>query len=186
MLKRPQRNLLMILSSIAVIWLLLRLLPWKVALGVGAALLALTLIVMAIAWRFLLGRLHARKRRWDRAIESYQRFEKMLLTRRIGGFVSPLFLGIYTLDGVAVTRGHIGYALIQQRKVDEAEGWLRSSLQRDPLYPVPYVYLGTIAALRGQANFAREHIRKAVELGYSPARAQQTLAKMLADRDRLS
>ena len=183
MLKRPQRNLLMILSSIAVIWLLLRLMPWKVAVGVGAAMFGIALILMAIAWRFLMGRYRLSKRDWPKAIEHYQRFEKMLLTRRIGAFVSPLFLGVYTHDAVAVTRNHIAHAFIQQRKLDEAEGWLRSSLQRDPLYPVPYIYLGTVAALRGQLNQARQHFRKAVDLGYNPARAQETLARLLASNE---
>jgi tetratricopeptide (TPR) repeat protein len=176
----------MILSSIAVIWLLLRLLPWKIALGVGGALLLLGLVLMVIARHFLIGRYRARKRDWPAAIASYQRFEKMLLTRRFGHVVAPLFLGIYTLDPVAVTRTHIAQALIQLRQLDEAEGWLKSALQRDPLYPVPYIYLGTVAALRGQESFARQHLRKAVDLGYNPARAQETLARLLASRDSVS
>jgi tetratricopeptide (TPR) repeat protein len=183
MLKRPQRNLLMILSSIAVIWLLLRLLSWKVALGVAAALFVLALILMVVARHFLLGRYRSSRRKWEGAIASYRRFEQMLLTRKFGSIVSPLFLGVYTLDAVAVTRNHIGHALIQQRKLDEAEGWLRSALQRDPLYPVPYIELGTIAALRGQASFARQQFKKAVELGYSPARAQELLARLLAGHE---
>jgi tetratricopeptide (TPR) repeat protein len=183
MLKRPQRNLLMILSSIAVIWLLLRLMPWNVAVGVGLAIFAIALILMAIAWRFLMGRYRLRKRDWPKAVDHYQRFEQMLLTRRIGTVVAPLFLGVYTHDAIAVTRNQIADALIQQRKLEEAEGWLKSALQRDPLYPVPYIYLGTIAALRGQLNYARQHFRKAVELGYNPRRAQETLARLLASSD---
>ncbi|MFL6579012.1 MAG: hypothetical protein ACJ8MR_20475 [Povalibacter sp.] len=183
MLKRPQRNLLMMLSSIAVVWLLLRLMPWKVAVGVGAAMFVIALLLMAIAWRFLLGRYRLRKRDYPSAIDHYQRFEKMLLTRRIGQVVAPLFLGVYTHDAIAVTRNHIAHALIQQRKLDEADGWLKSALQRDPLYPVPYIYLGTVAALRGQTNQARQHFRKAVDLGYNPVRAQETLARLLASRE---
>ena len=144
---------------------------------------AIALILMAIAWRFLMGRYRLRKRDWVKAIDHYQRFEKMLLTRRIGAVVAPLFLGVYTHDAVAVTRNQIADALIQQRKLEEAEGWLKSALQRDPFYPVPYIYLGTVAALRGQLSHARQQFRKAVELGYNPARAQETLARLLASAE---
>jgi len=62
-------------------------------------------------------------------------------------------------------------------KPDEAEGSLRSALQRDPLYALPYVHLGTIAALRKQDAVALRHFQKAVDLGYSPQAAEQALRR---------
>ena len=174
-LKRPQRYLLMMLSSAAVLWIVLRLLSWQIALGLGAAVLLIALILSIWARHLWLGRFRARRRRWASAIESYQRFEKMLLTNRLAGWLAPLHLGIYTLDGVARTRNLIGEALIQLDKRDEAEGWLRAALQRDPLYPVPYAHLGTIAALRSQDALARREFQKAVDLGFNPIVAEQML-----------
>lgn len=172
-MKRPQRYLLMMLSSAAVAWIVLRLLPIHVALALAAVIVLIALVLAVAARHLFLGRFRARRRQWARAIESYQRFEKMLLTRRLAGWLAPVHLGIYTLDGVARTRNLIAEALIPQQKFDEAEGWLRTALQRDPLYAVPYTNLGTIAALRGQDTVARRHFQKAVDLGFSPALAEQ-------------
>jgi tetratricopeptide (TPR) repeat protein len=173
MLKRPQRYLLMILSSAAVAWTVLRLLSLKAALWLAATLLAIALVLAVWARHGFIGRWHARRRRWDKAVASFQRFEKMLLTNRLSGWLAPLHLGIHTLDGVARTRNLIAQALMQMQKSDEAEGWLRAALTRDPLYAVPYANLGTIAAWRGQDAMARRHFQKAVDLGFSPVVAEQ-------------
>jgi len=179
-MKRPQRILLMILSSVAMTWLLLRLVPVTVAIGLGAVLLMVGLALAIWARHLLMGRYRMRRHDWHRAIGSFQRFERMMLTNRHGGWLQPLYLGIYTLDGVALARNNIGHALIRLGKLDEAEGWLRSALQRDPLYPVPYIHLGTIAAMNGQESAARRQFQKAVDLGYSPVTAQRLLARALA------
>lgn len=179
-MKRPQQILLMLLSSAAVAWLVLRLMPPVVALGVGAAFILMTLVLMIWARQLLIGRYRSRRRQWQKAIESYQRFEKMLLTNRYSSLLMPLYLGIYTLDGVAITRNHIAGALMHLEKLEDAEGWLRSALQRDPLYAIAYVNLGLIAAIRKEESAARRYFSRAVELGYSLANAQQLLARALA------
>jgi hypothetical protein len=53
-------------------------------------------------------------------------------------------------------------------------------LQRDPLYPLPYLNLGVIAAMRDQPELAEREMRKAVQLGYSPTGAQKLLRSVLA------
>ncbi|HEY6640774.1 tetratricopeptide repeat protein [Povalibacter sp.] len=172
-LKRPQRYLLMILSSAAVTWTVLRLMPLTTALWLGLVFVIGALILAVWARHLLMGRVRARRRRWALAIESYQRFEKMLLTQRLSRWLTPVHIGIYTLDGVARTRNLIGEALMELRRPEEAEGWFRAALQRDPLYPVPYTNLGTIVALRGQDAEARRHFQKAVALGFSPVAAER-------------
>lgn len=176
----------MILSSAAVIWIVLRLLPLATALWVVVVAAVAALVLAVLARHFLIGRYRAQRRRWAAAAESYQRFEKMLLTSRFSGLLAPLYLGVYTLDGVAVTRNNIAQALINLGRLDEAEGWLRSALQRDPLYAVPYTNLGIIAVLRRQDSHGRRHFQKAVDLGYSPAAAQQLLQRAQAKAHQLA
>jgi len=179
-MKRPQRILLMLLSSAAVIWLVLRLMPGAIAFGVGVAVLLMVLVLAGWARHLMMARYHMRRRQWTKAIESYQRFEKMLLTSHYSGLLIPLYLGIYSLDGVAIVRNNIAQALMKLGKLDEADGWLRSALQQDPLYAIPYLNLGTIAAIQRQEALARRQFRTAVELGYSPIGAQKLLARALA------
>lgn len=169
----------MILSSAAVIWLVLRLTPWLVVAWLAATVVAILLGLAIWGRHLMIGRYRVRRRQWPKAIESFQRFEKMQLMNPHASLLLPLYLGIYTLDGVALARNHIAQALIHLNEMDDAEGWSRSALQRDPLYPLPHVNLGIIAATRNQEVQARREFQKAVNLGFNPALAQQLLARAL-------
>lgn len=179
-MKRTQRNLLIILSVIAASWILLRQLPLITALWTIGAVVLIALILVLLARDFFIGRYRAHKRDWPKALERYQRFEQKLLTRRWSGLLAPLYFGIYTFDGVALARNNIGQALMNLGRLDEGERWLRSALQRDPLYAIPYINLGIIAGMRGDESAAKRELRRAVELGYSPVGAQQVMRKILA------
>ena len=179
-MKRTQRNLLIILSVITASWILLRQLPLVTALWTLGAVVVIGLILAILGRDFFIGRYRARKRDWQKALERYQRFEQKLLTRWHSALLAPLFFGIYTFDGVALARNNIGQALMNLGKLDEAEQWLRSALRRDPLYSIPYINLGIIAGMRRNEAVAKREIRRAVELGYSPAGAEQVMRKILA------
>jgi tetratricopeptide (TPR) repeat protein len=181
MMKRPQKNLLILLSIVAVLWIVLRELPLAITLGFTAVLLLTGIVLIVIGRHFLLGRFYSRKREWRRAIERYMRFEKKLSTNRANAHFIPLYMGIYSFDGVAITRNSIAECLINLGEMDEAVRWLRLALQRDPLYAVPYTNLGTIAAMRHDSSMAQLEFRRAVELGYSPTAAQELLRRALAE-----
>lgn len=169
----------MILSSAAVIWLVLRLIPPLIALWLAGVFLLAGVVLIFFVRHLLMGHYRMHKRDWTRAIERYQRFEKAVLTHRVTVIASALFIGIYTVDAIALTRNRIAQAMVRQGKLDDAEGWLRSALQRDPLYCIPYTQLGTIAALRGQERIARREFQRAVDLGFWPEHAQQLLSRAL-------
>ena len=180
-MKRTQRNLSIIITAIALAYLVLIRLPLWFALG-AAALLVVTGIVLAILGRdFMIGRYRASRRDWQQALTRYQRFEKKLIKSRLGVLLAPLYLSIYSFDGVAVVRNNIGQALMNLKELDQAEASLRSALQRDPLYPLPYLNLGFIAAMRHQPELAEREMRRAVQLGYSPTIAEKLLRSALAE-----
>jgi tetratricopeptide (TPR) repeat protein len=177
---RPQRNLLLILSPVAILWPILRSAPWAVSRWIGLVLLVVLLILAVIGRDFFIGRYRLRKRAWRPAIESFKRFEHRLETSTWGALLLPLYLSTYTFDGVAVARNNIAIALMNLRQLDEAEGWLRSALRRDPLYALAYVNLGIVAALRKDEAGARRQLQRAVDLGYSATGAQLLLRRALA------
>jgi tetratricopeptide (TPR) repeat protein len=179
-MKRPQRNLFVILSALAVTWLVLLRLPPVLALWLAVALLVFGFGLMVYARDFLIGRYRSGQREWRKAIESYARFEKKLLASRLSVVLIPTHLSLYSFDGVAIARNNIAQALMNLNELDDAVRWLRSALQQDPLYAVPYTNLGTIAALRGDSATAQSEFRKAVELGFSPTGAQLLLRRALA------
>jgi tetratricopeptide (TPR) repeat protein len=178
--KRTQRNLLVILSTTAVVWILLQQLPLVLALPVVGVMFLMAIGMMLWGRDFVVGRYRSSRRDWRGAIESYQRFEKKLLGSRWSGLAAPLYLGIHTFDGVALVRNNIGQAFMNLRELDAAAGWLRAALQRDPLYATPYVNLGVIAAMRKDGARAQREFQRAVDLGYSPTGVQQLLRKVLA------
>jgi tetratricopeptide (TPR) repeat protein len=178
-MKRPQRNLLIILSSIAILWLVLLRLPPVMTLWVAVAAVVFGFGLLLYARDFLIGRYRSRNREWRKAIDRYSRFDKKLAESRMGFVLIPIYLTVHSFDGVAIARNYIAQSLIELNSLDEAVSWLRSALQRDPLYSIPYTNLGTIAALRGDAASAQMEFRKAVELGFSPAAAQTLLRRAL-------
>ena len=179
-MKRPQRNLFIIMSLMVMIYLLATRLPGIVVLYLGAIVLALTLVFMLWSRDFLIGRYRSRQRRWQEAAERYQKFEAKLLEVRWTQWVAVLFLSLYTFDGVAICRNNIAQSLMNLRELDTAEQWLRRALQRDPLYALPYLNLGVVAALRGDKERAVREFGRAVQLGYSPEGAQRLFRQVAA------
>lgn len=177
---RPQRNLLLMLSPIAVLWLVLRTVPWAVGRWVGVAFVLAAFALLLLGRDFLIGRYRMKRRDWQRAIDRFRRFERKVESPRWATLLVPTYCSLYSLDGVAIARNNIAVCLMNLRSLDEAEGWLRSALRRDPLYALAYVNLGTIAALRGDETRARRELQRAVDLGYSPSGAQVLLRKALA------
>jgi tetratricopeptide (TPR) repeat protein len=179
-MKRTQRYLFSIMSALVLVWLLLTRLPPRAALWLLATLLGIALVLAVWGRSLLVGRFYFGRRNWRRAFEHYQRFERRLLASSVSGLAMPLYLGIYSLDGVAITRNQMAQSLLNVGDADGAEYWLRAALRRDPFYAVPYVYLGVLAALRKDIATAKREMGRAVELGYSAQAAQVQLSRALA------
>lgn len=172
-MKRPQRNLCIIMSVLAMVYLLAARLPGEITLYLGAAALALAAILAIWGRDFLMGRYRTRQHRWREAAERYQKFEAKLLAVPWGKLAVVLYLSLYSFDGVAICRNHIGQSLMNMQDLDGAEQWLRRALHRDPLYPEPYLNLGVLAVLRGDKERAAREFGRAVQLGFNPQGAQR-------------
>jgi tetratricopeptide (TPR) repeat protein len=168
------------MSVMLAVYLIATRLPFAiVAWPLAATLLAIAGLCI---WGrdFYLGRHCTRQRKWQEAAERYQRFETKLLATPWRKLAIGLQFGIYTFDGVALARNNVAQSLINLGDLDGAEQWLRRALQRDPMYAVPYLNLGVIAALRGDQVRAAREIGKAVQLGFNPHGAQRLLRRVLA------
>lgn len=178
-MKRPQRYLFIIMTVMVAVYLLLTRLPGEAGLALLAALALFALVVSVWGRDHFIARHHAKRRRWTQAVERYERFEKKLLRARWPKLTVMLYLSIYSLDGVAVTRNSIGQILLNAGDLEGAVRWLRAALQRDPLYAVPYVNLSVIAAMRRDENMARREMTRAVQLGFNPNSAQRILRRAI-------
>lgn len=161
------------------IYLILIRLPPPISLWLSGGIIVFALGLILWGRDFLIARRHTKRRQWSEAARRYELFEKKLLASPWPWLTVPLYLGIYTFDGVAVARNNIAQSLISAGDLDRAERCLRSALLRDPLYPVPYINLGVIAAMRRDKKTAEREMMKAIRLGYNPAEAQRLLRRAL-------
>jgi predicted Zn-dependent protease len=170
-----------IMTVMVAVYLLLTRLPGNAALALlaGIALLAIVTAIWGYDW--FIARRHASRRRWPQAIERYERFEKKLRNGLFARLSILLYLGIYSVDGIAVTRNAIGQVMLGAGDLDGAVRRLRAALQQDPLYPVPYVNLAVIAAKRNDEAAARREMTRALQLGFNPNTAQRILRRALAE-----
>lgn len=180
-MKRPQRYLFIIMTVLVAVYLLLTRLPPAAALAL-LGVLALYVLAVAIWGRDLFFARRAAKRRdWEKAQARYEKLEKKLQRARWHRLTVVLYPSIYSFDGVAIMRNNIAQMLMNVGDLDRAVQWLRSALQRDPLYPVPYVNLALVAAKRRDEAGARREMTRAVQLGFDPRAAQRILHRALRD-----
>lgn len=177
-IKRPQRNLFIIMSVMVMVYLLAIRLPPQITAYLGAAVLAVSAVLMIWGRDLLMGRYRARQRRWREALERYQRFEAKLLAVSWSKLAVVLYLSLYSFDGVAICRNHIAQSLIHMEDLDGAEQWSRRALQRDPMYALPYLNLGVVAAMRGDKQRAAREFRRAVQLGFDPQAAERLFRRV--------
>jgi hypothetical protein len=178
-MKRPQRNLTIIMTVLLAVYLLLTRLPGVAALGLLGALVVFVLGAAVWGRDLLIAHFHSKKKRFAKARERYGRFERKLLGSRWPRLSIVLYPNLYSFDGIALARNCIGQEWVKSEDLDRGVVWLRAALQRDPMYPVPYVNLALIAAKRGDATTARREMTKAVQLGFDPRAAHRMLQRAL-------
>ncbi|WP_457332261.1 hypothetical protein [Rhizobacter sp. P5_C2] len=75
--------------------------------------------------------------------------------------------GIYSNDLASLGFNNIGAADLHCGRAEAAERALRTSIEHDPLNPLPYFNLAVLESLRDAPNKSDEFRRRAFELGYS-------------------
>ena len=88
--------------------------------------------------------------------------------------------GVYTWDVEAMARNNIGAARMELGEIDRAERDLRSALQNDTDYPIPYFNLAVIAYVRDEPAEGDRLIALAAEKGYSGGHLDRTISRVAA------
>lgn len=174
---RPTRNI--------VFWLVVLFVPPLIGLRALAApisLACLGLLVFLIVYGrdFFIARSLDRRKRWQEAIERYKAFEARAARFSVGRFEIPVFLSIYTYSGVALAKNNMAFCYMNAGDLEEAERLCREALELDGKYAVPYVNLGIIAALRGDASASAECLERGFRLGYRNRGIQKQVQQILA------
>lgn len=146
-------------------------------LSVGVLLLAVLVVAIIAGRDFFVGRVRLSQKRWDEALTA---FEAKQLSSRWRRALAPLFVGIYSHDGVAIALNNQAVARLNQGSLTQAQELLQRALSRDAPYAIPHVNLAILAALQGNAAEASREQQLAHELGFRGAGLQRRIRALLS------
>lgn len=125
--------------------------------------------------------------RGRRALDQENPAEALLYLERFRGTLraqpwrkAALWLGwsVYTPSVEAMVFNDIGSSHLALEVPDHAVSAWRTSLELDPLYPIPHANLALVAAAGGERAVAESLLDIAKSIGYSSDALDQTLQKM--------
>lgn len=149
-------------------------------LSVGVLLLAVLVVAIIAGRDFFVGRVRLSQKRWDEALTAFEAFEAKQLSSRWRRALAPLFVGIYSHDGVAIALNNQAVARLNQGSLTQAQELLQRALSRDAPYAIPHVNLAILAALQGNAAEASREQQLAHELGFRGAGLQRRIRALLS------
>lgn len=152
----------------------------QVILYAGVVVVMLFVVIIASGRDFFVGRRRMKQQRWEDAACCFAKFEAQQLDSRWRWATAPLFVGLYTYDGVAIALNNQGVVRLNQGERTQAEGLLRRALERDPLYAIPHVNLALLAASAGDTASALREQELAQMLGFRGRGLQKTIRSLLA------
>ncbi len=147
-------------------------------LGLGWALvMSLTWVSsVALGRSFFRGRAAMSARRYDEAIEHFERFVAAASTKRLRA-LRLLWVGLHTSDPVALALNNLE---LNAGRLQAAVEPLERAVARDPQYAVPHTNLCVAYGLLGDAERAEVHARAAVRSGFSHSRLDTLVRSALA------
>jgi tetratricopeptide (TPR) repeat protein len=166
-------------AAIAVVGVVGVLLAWKAfayrweAGLVLAAVLLLPGRIQARLWRdFYVGLRHLKAGRGEASIAAFTAFRERLRARP--GLKRWILCSwaFWTRDVGAMTAHNLGIAALRLGRPEEARLRFNEALAEDPGYALPHAALAELEAGAGNAEAARAHVARAVELGYPPPEAK--------------
>jgi tetratricopeptide (TPR) repeat protein len=175
-MQRPQINLILSLFLLLMISFLSDLAP-RITLFF---LIALLIFYVLVGKDFFIARYKTKKRKWNEAIASYQKFEIVLEKLHSMNFKLPVFMSMYTYNGFSLVKHNIAHCYINNGNRQEAKRLLLEAISLDKDNALPYVGLAFLAAMEGESETANREYEKARSLGFRNKGFQKIIQKILA------
>ena len=86
----------------------------------------------------------------------------------------------------AIALSNLGMAMVEQKRWQEAEPYLRRAVELRPRFAAPHMHLGKMYAALGKPAEAEREFRRGVEISPLNADQRNQLAKFLAEQGRLA
>jgi tetratricopeptide (TPR) repeat protein len=86
----------------------------------------------------------------------------------------------------AIALSNLGMAMVEQKRWQEAEPYLRRAIELRPRFAAPHMHLGRMYAALGKPAEAEREFRRGVEISPLNADQRNQLAKFLAEQGRLA
>jgi tetratricopeptide (TPR) repeat protein len=178
--KRPQRNILLFVTTVVGYFLINDYLSSMVKLTLGTALVIFGCLLAILCKDFLIARSKTKKHDWEGAIEHYNKFERSLEYYQQHGINLPIFMSIYTYNGIALTNNNRAQCYMNVHRTQDAKNNLEFAVRLDKLYATPHINLAILAAQKGNESSAMKELEIARELGYKVEGSQRLIRTYLA------
>ena len=179
-MKRPQRNILLLVTTVFGYFLIDDHLSSNVKLSLGIALIVFGVLLAILCKDFLIARSRTKKHDWEGAIEHYNKFEMSIKSHQQRGINLPIFMSLYTFDGIALTNNNRAQCYMNVHRNQDAKNDLEFAVSLDKLYAIPHINLAILAAQKGDEPGAKKELELAQELGYKAKGAQKLIRSYLA------
>ena len=173
---RPRRNLALL---VALVLLLFVIDVRAYAVEALTAILIVVGLVLVFGWHFFVARYLGAMKDWSAAINHYEAFEASARRLNFGPISLPLFMSLYTFNGVALAKNNLAFCFMNTGELEAAERSCDEALQIDPKYAVPHINLGIIAALQRDPDAAANHLQRGFDLGYRDRGVQRHVRRIL-------
>ena len=179
-MKRPQRNILLLVITVLGYFAVNDHLSSTVKLSLGIALIVFGVLIAILCKDFLIARSRTKKQDWEGAIEHYNKFERSIKSHQQRGINLPIFMSLYTFDGIALTNNNRAQCYMNVHRNQDAKNDLECAVTLDNLYAIPHINLAILAAQKGDESSAKKELEMAQALGYKSEGAQKLIRTYLA------
>ena len=177
-LTRPRRNLALLIILV-LLPVLFDLRATAVAIPIAVAVVILVGLTLVFGWHFFVGRSRCAKQDWRAAISHFETFEGTARRLTLGPISLPLFMSLYTFNGVALAKNNLAFCFMNSGELEKARRSCNEALEIDPEYALPHVNLGIIAAFQGRPDAAANHLQRGFDLGYRDRGVQRQVRRIL-------
>lgn len=177
---RPQQHVAIWVAGGLLLLGLPLVLPTDVVFILVGVAWGLALVSFVARGRYGRGRALLKAKRYEAAFDELLAFEAQVKRDAWRRQLAFLYAGFRTANPIALARGYQGVVRLEQGRLAEAEALLKSALEADPDYAVPWANRAIVAASLGDEAKARAHAATAKSLGFTDVGLDRAIADALS------
>ncbi len=176
---RPQQHVAIWVAGLLLLVGLPLVLPTDVVFVLVGVAWGLAVVSFIARGRYGRARSLLAQKKYEAAFDELLAFEQQVTRDAWRRHLAFLYAGFRTSNAIALARGYQGVVRLEQGRLAEAEALLKSALEKDPDYSVPWANRAIVAASLGDEARARSHVETAKSLGFTDPGLDTAVAQAL-------